>query len=102
MERLDNEKHASIYRINNYPTYVDDINYSNPLIYPKDYDKYFEYLEKKNINPINTQIVKKKEYINIDSSNRVKLSSLNIQEYINIQDDNLEFESNSNYFKIYL
>lgn len=35
VERLDNEQSATIYRINNYPTYVDDVNYSNPIIYPK-------------------------------------------------------------------
>ena len=60
VERLDNEKHTTVYRINNYPTYIDDVNYSNPTIYPKDYNMYFEYLNKKNISNINTQVVKKK------------------------------------------
>ena len=60
VERLDNEKRTTVYRINNYPTYVDDINFSNPVIYPKDYNMYFDYLQKKNINQINTQVIKKK------------------------------------------
>lgn len=59
-ERLDNEQSATIYRINNFPTYIDDVNYSNPIIYPKEYDPYFNYLNSKNIKPINTQVVKKK------------------------------------------
>lgn len=102
VERLDNELHATIFRLNNFPTYIDDTNVSNPLIYPKDYDMYFDYLNKKNINPINTQVVKKKKYINIDSSNRNTKSSLNIIRYINIKDNGLEFSTNTNTFKIYL
>lgn len=101
VERLDNEQHASIYRINNYATYVDDVNYSNPLIYPKDYDPYFHYLDKKNIHPINTQIVKKKESLNIDSANRISTASLNISKYLKIKDYGLEFTNNSNTFKIH-
>lgn len=102
IERLDNEQHATIYRINNYPTYVDDVNYSNPLIYPKDYDPYFNYLDKKNINPLNTQVVKQKEYLNIDSSNRVSSSSFNISKYVSIKEHGLEFSNNTNKFKIYI
>ena len=101
VERLDNEQHTSVYRINNYPTYVDDINYSNPVIYPKEYDMYFDYLNKKNLNPINTQVVKTKNYINIDSANRNINTSLNIDKYINISDNSLEFTNNSNILKIY-
>lgn len=102
IERLDNEQHATIYRINNFPTYVDDVNYSNPLIYPKDYDPYFYYLDKKNINPLNTQVVKQKEYLNIDSANRTTNSSLNISKYLSIMDYGLEFKNNSNKLKIHI
>lgn len=102
VERLDNEKNATVYRINNFPTYVDDVNYSNPLIYQKEYDPYFSYLDKKNINPINTQVVKKKEYLNIDSLNRITKSSLNISKYYNVKDYGLEFKNNTNTLKIYL
>jgi hypothetical protein len=102
VERLDNEKHTTVYRINNYPTYVDDVNYSNPTIYPKDYNMYFEYLEKKNINNINTQVVKKKKYINIDSANRNKDTFLNISEYINLKDNSLEFTNHTALLKLYL
>ena len=101
VERLDNEQTATIYRINNFPTYVDDVNYSNPLIYPKEYDPYFNYLDKKNIKPINTQVVKKKDYLNIDSANRVSSSSFNISKYYNVKDNGLEFKNNSNIFRIY-
>ena len=102
VERLDNEKHTSVYRINNYPTYVDDINFSNPVIYPKDYNMYFDYLQKKNINQINTQVVKKKNYLNIDSLNRNINTSLNIKKYLNINDYSIEFTNQSNFFKIYI
>ena len=102
IERLDNEHHATIYRINNFPTYVDDVNYSNPLIYPKDYDPYFSYLDKKNINPINTQVIKQKEYLNIDSANRTTNSSLNIGKYLSIKDYGLEFKNNSNKLRIHV
>jgi hypothetical protein len=102
VERLDNEKRTTVYRINNYPTYVDDINFSNPVIYPKDYNMYFDYLQKKNINQINTQVIKKKNYINIDSQNRNKFTSLNIREYINLIDYSLEFENQATYLKIYI
>ena len=101
VERLDNEQTATIYRINNFPTYVDDVNYSNPLIYPKDYDQYFNYLDKKNIKPINVQVLKKKEYLNIDSTNRVTNSLLNISEYLMVKDYGLEFTNNANTFKIH-
>ena len=47
IERLDNEKFTTPYRVNNYATYVEDVNYSNPVVYPKEYDMYFDYLEKK-------------------------------------------------------
>lgn len=102
VERLDNEKHTTVYRINNYPTYVDDINYSNPIIYPKDYNMYFEYLHKKNINNINTQVIKKKNYVNIDSANRNKDTFLNIKEYINLKDNSLEFTNQTSNLKIYI
>lgn len=102
IERLDNEQNTTIYRINNFPTYVDDVNFSNPLIYQKDYEPYFNYLNEKNIKPINTQVVKNKYYVNIDSSNRTSTSSFNITNYLSIKDYGLEFTNNSNTLKIYL
>lgn len=101
VERLDNEQSATIYRINNYPTYVDDVNYSNPIIYPKTYDPFFSYLDQKNIKSLNTQVIKKKEYMNIDSSNRVSELSLNIGKYLNVRDYGLEFKNNSSNLRIY-
>ena len=101
-ERLDNELHTSVYRINNYATFVDDINFSNPVIYPKEYDMYFDFLKEKNIKQINTQILKNKNFLNIDSSNRNKLTSINIKDYINISNYSIEFTDNSNFFKIYI
>jgi hypothetical protein len=101
-EKLDNEQRTTVYRINNYPTYVDDVNVSNPLIYPKEHDMYFDYLDKKNLNPINTQVVKEKNYINIDSSNRNINTYLDIEHYINLPNYSLEFINQQNYFNIYL
>jgi len=102
VEQLNIEQQNSSYRINNYATYVDDINYSNPVIYPKNYDMHFDYLNKKNINPINTQIVKTKNYINIDSANRNINTNIDIKKYINLVDNSLEFTNQSNILKIYL
>ena len=102
VERIDNEQHTTPYRINNFATYVEDVNYSNPIIYPKGYDEYFDYLQRKNLDPINTQVVKTKEFINIDSSNRNTESLLNIDKYINIEDNSLEFYDQKNYFRIYV
>lgn len=100
IERLDNEKFTTPYRVNNYATYVEDVNYSNPVVYPKEYDMYFDYLEKKNLNSINNQVVKKKTYINIDSSNRNIQTSLNIEKYIQLENNCLEFKDQQNYLKI--
>lgn len=102
VEKLDNEKRTTVYRINNFPTYVDDINFSNPVIYPKDYNMYFDYLQKKNIDQINTQVVKKKKYINIDSANRNIDTFVSINKFINLENNSIEFTNNSNYFKIYI
>ena len=57
-----------------------------------------DFLDKKNINPINTQVIKKKEYLNIDSANRVLRSSLNIDKYYAVKDYGLEFKTNTNLF----
>lgn len=102
VERLDNKLNTTVYRLNNYASFVDDVNYSNPVIYPNEYDEYFEYLNNKNLNPINTQVVKTKNYINIDSSNRNTQTFLNIEKYTSIPNYSLEFTNNSNLFKIYL
>lgn len=90
-------------RINNFPTIVNDnINLSNPIIYPKNYDPYFEYLYKKGINSINTQVVQNKIYINADSSKRNTESSLNILAYYKLVTNPLIFVNESNILKIKL
>lgn len=101
-EKIDNGQRTTVYRINNYATYVDDVNLSNPIIYPTEYDEHFDYLNKKNINPINTQVIKTKNYISIDSANRNKISNVNVNQYINLSQNSLEFTPGANYFKIYL
>jgi len=100
IEMLDNEKRVATYRINNAPTFVGDINYSNPIIFPKEYDPYFEYLDNKNLGSINTTIIKKKTIVNIDSANRNKLTTLKIKEYYTLNQNSLLFTNNSNTFKI--
>jgi len=96
------EKHLTTHRINNAPTVVGDINYSNPIIYPNRYDPYFEYLYKKKLGSVNTIVSKKKTIVNVDSSNRNKITTNNIQNYITLNNNSLAFTNNSNRFKIYL
>jgi len=95
-------KHLTTHRINNAPTFVGDINYSNPIIFPDHYDPYFEYLYKKNLGSINTIVSKKKTIVNIDSSNRNKITTNNIQHYITLNNNSMAFTNNTNTFKIYL
>ena len=91
-------------RINNEPTYINhgDINLSNPTIYPKDYDPYFEYIFNKKLNSINTQIIQNKTYINIDSSNRNIDPQIIIDRYYRLNNNPLMFINGANYFKIAL
>jgi hypothetical protein len=101
------EKRKEIYskdaRMNNYPTIInDDINLSNPIIYPKEYDPYFEYLNKKVINSINTQVLQEKTIVNIDSVNRSIDSIMNIESYILLTNNPLIFTDGSNTVKIKL
>jgi hypothetical protein len=95
------EKHSTTSRINNAPTFVDDINYSNPIIYPERYDPYFEYLASKNIGSLDTRVIKKKTIVNVDSSNRNKITTNNIKNYITLGNNSLAFTNNSNTFRIY-
>ncbi len=90
-------------RINNFPTIINnDVNISNPIIYPKEYDPYFEYLHKKVINSINTQVIQEKTIINIDSSNRLTNSIMNVASYISLQNNPLIFTNGLNTMKIKL
>jgi hypothetical protein len=89
------------FRFNSFPTYVDDINISNPLVIPKDYDPLIEYLFNRKLTSLDNQVIKQKTYFNIDSNNRNKKNILNVTNYINLQDNSLVFTNNKNYFKIY-
>jgi hypothetical protein len=91
-------------RINNVPTTVNfnDVNVSNPIIYPKEYDPYFEYLHKKNLKSINTQIIQKKTYVNIDSANRVTQPTMSVLSYIKLVSNPLIFTNSSNTLQIKL
>jgi hypothetical protein len=97
-----NKYYSADTRINNQPNYVNnaDYNFSNPIIYPKDYDPYFEYIFNKNLNSINTQIVQTKTYINIDSSNRIINPLMSVDKYYRLQKNGLLFEDGTNYFRI--
>jgi hypothetical protein len=95
------EYHNRDARINNYPTIVgNDLNLSNPIIYPEEYDAYFEYLNKKSIKSINTQVIQKKTYINLDSSNRLIDSIMNVESYIKLTNNPLVFTNQSSILKI--
>lgn len=90
-------------RINNFPTIInDEINMSNPIIYPKDYDPYFEYLSKKSIKSTDTQVIQKITPVNIDSINRVQNSIMNVDSYIQLKNNPLIFTNNANTMKISL
>jgi hypothetical protein len=88
-------------RINNFPTIIDEkLNISNPIIYPKIYDPHFEYLFKKGINSINTQVSVKYNCINIDSKYRNKEDVMNIEQYLKLVENPLFFKNNSNILQI--
>ena len=90
-------------RINNFPTIVgNDINLSNPIIYPTDYDPYFEYLNKKSIKSINTQVIQKKTAVNVDSANRQINSIMNVETYIQLTNNPLIFTNETDTLKIKL
>jgi hypothetical protein len=102
-QELRKEYYSKDTRINNYPTIInDDVNISNPIIYPKEYDAYFEYLSKKGIKSINTQVIQKKTYVNIDSANRNKLSTMRVDSYIQLSTNPLVFVNGTNSLKIKL
>lgn len=97
---LDAKRHLTTYRINNAPTTVSDINYSNPIIFPDKYDPYFEYLESKNLGSINTQIIKTKTIVNIDSSLRNIKTFLKASNFYILEPNSLQFTNNSNILTI--
>jgi hypothetical protein len=100
-ELMYQTNHSTTARVNNAPTFVGDINISNPIIYPDKYDPYFEYLYSKNIRSINTLVSKKKTIVNIDSNNRNKIITNNILKYITLNNNSLAFTNNSNTIRIY-
>ncbi len=100
VEQLNVELNTNPYRLNTLPTTIDGVNYSNPIVYPKDYDPYFEYLHDKKLGGLNTRIVLKKNIVNVDSANRNNQSTLNVDNYLKLQPNSLVFTSNTNKFKI--
>jgi hypothetical protein len=98
------EYYSTDSRINNFPTTINfgDLNVSNPIIYPKEYDPFFEYLNKKNLNSINTQVIQKKTYINVDSANRNTMPLMNVFSYITLVQNPLVFTNNSDILQIKL
>jgi hypothetical protein len=87
-------------RINNIPTVVNDVNISNPTIYPKEYDPYFEYLNNKNLYNINNRVIKNKVYVNIDSSLRNLSDSMVVDKYYMLENNSLVFADKSSTLKI--
>jgi hypothetical protein len=100
IERLDVQLNTNPYRLNTLPTTLDGINYSNPIIFPQEYDEYFEYLGKKGLGGLNTKVLLKKLFVNIDSSDRDTQSSLNLNNYLKLKDNSLVFTSNTKKFMI--
>ncbi len=100
IQRLDVQLNTNPYRLNTLPTTLDGINYTNPIIFPQEYDEYFEYLGKKNLWGLNTKVLLKKNFINIDSANRDTQSTLTLDNYLRLQDNSLVFTTNTKKFKI--
>lgn len=100
IQRLDVQLNTNPYRLNTLPTTIDGINYSNPVVFPREYDEYFEYLGKKGINGLNTKILLKKTFINVDSANRNVKTSLNLDNYLKIPNNHIVFTPDKNRFKI--
>jgi hypothetical protein len=98
-EQVNSELRKSDYRINTSETVVDNINLSNPVIYPREYDEYFEYLSKKSINSIDTRVVVSNIIYNLDSNNSIKTQDKTIQN-IPINDNSLQFTNGSDKLKI--
>jgi hypothetical protein len=104
IQEKKNEFYTTDSRINNFPTTLNygDVNISNPIIYPKEYDAYFEYLFKKNLFSINTQVKQNKLYINVDSSKRNIHPTMNVLSYINLVSNPLVFTNNTDILQIKL
>ena len=50
---------------NNYPTIINSkSNITNQLVIPEEYDSFIEYLEKKNLNNINSRVIINYNYLN--------------------------------------
>jgi hypothetical protein len=100
IERLDVRLNTNPYRLNTLPTTIEGINYSNPIIFPPAYDEYFEYLGKKGLGGLNTKVLLKKVFVNVDSANRDTKTTLNLDNYLRLQDNSLVFTNNQRTFKI--
>ena len=99
-DQVNDNLFNSNYRNNNTQTIVDEINFSNPIIYPKEHDLYFEYINKKKINSLNTKVITHKKIINIDSLNKPKQNEVMIDKYYKINDNSLLFRNNSSLLEI--
>ncbi len=102
VENLYLELNTNPYRLNTLPTTIGGINYTNPIVFPKTYDPYFEYLAHKNLGGLNTRVIIKKTIINIDSANRIAQTTFNTTNYTKLQPNTMVFTPNSNKFKILL
>jgi hypothetical protein len=100
INQLNVELNTNPYRLNTLPTTIEGINYSNPIVFPKDYDPYFEYLAQKNLGGLNTKVVTKKTVINIDSANRNINTTVNVNNYLKLENNSIVFTPNTNQFKI--
>lgn len=91
------------FRFNYNPVSVDRSHIiSNDLVFPTEYDDYFEYLYKKGLRDINVQVQVNKTRINIDSNNRNTIPNIIVDSYITLQDNPLTFTNNSQFFTVSL
>jgi hypothetical protein len=98
--RQDNER---TYRFNYNPISANGpVLVSNDLVFPQEYDDYFEYLYKKGLRDVNVQVQVDKTRINIDSNNRNIIPNTIVESYISLSNDPITFTDNSQFFTVTL
>jgi hypothetical protein len=82
-------------KVNNSSISYGEFNCNNPIIYPEIPDLYFQYIQKKNLKSLNSQVITQIDYINIDSSSRNLNDVYNISNYYRLLNNPLCFTNNS-------
>ena len=82
-------------RINDNTVSNGEFSCENPIIYPEIPDLYFQYIQQKNLKSLNSQVITRIDYVNIDSSSRNLNDVYNITDYYKLLNNPLCFRDNS-------